>query len=45
MGAKNERAKWELKSKLFSFVAFFFFCMVFFSFLLLEKKKMLGENV
>ncbi len=48
-GAKSERAKWEPKGKLLPFFAYIFFSTVFFplcffSFLLLEKKKMLGEN-
>jgi hypothetical protein len=47
VGAKNER---KLEGKLPPFSALFFFSMVFFplfffSFLLLEKKKMPGENV
>jgi hypothetical protein len=45
MEAKNESVKWELEGKLPPFSTFLLFSMVFFSFLLLEKKKMLGENV
>jgi hypothetical protein len=43
VGAKSERAKWELKGKLLPFSSFF--SLFFFSFLLLEKKMMPGENV
>jgi hypothetical protein len=42
-GAKSERAEWELKGKLLPFSSFF--SLFFFSFLLLEKKKMPGESV
>jgi hypothetical protein len=45
VGAKSERVDQELKGKLCPLFAYFFSYMVFFSFLLLEKKKMLGENV
>ncbi len=47
---KSENVERELKGKFLPFFAFFsylwfFFLCVFFSFLMLEKKKMLGENV
>ncbi len=45
MKAKNESIEWELEGKLPLFSTFLFFFMVFFAFLLLEKKKMLGESV
>ncbi len=48
-GAKSERAEWELEGKLLPFFAFFFllydfFSLFFFSFLLLENKKMPKES-
>jgi len=44
--AKSERAKQKLESKLPPFFTFFFSSLwFFFPFLLLEKKKMPGENV
>ncbi len=43
VGAKSEWAKRNFKGKLPSFFAFFF--PLWFSFFLLEKKKMLGEGV
>jgi hypothetical protein len=50
VGAKSERAERELKGKFPPFFAIFFlfygfFSLFFFSFLLLEKKKMLGEII
>jgi hypothetical protein len=42
---KSERAKWELEGKLLPFSAFLFISMGFFSFHLLQKKKMLREHV
>jgi len=45
METKNENVKWELEGKILPFSTFLLFSMVFFSFLLLEKKKMLGENI
>jgi hypothetical protein len=43
--AKSETVEWELKGKLPPFFTYIFFFVFFFSFLLLEKKKMPGENV
>jgi hypothetical protein len=48
VGAKSERAEWELEGKSLPFSTFFFFFMVFFFvffFFLLEKKKMQGKSV
>ncbi len=50
VGAKSERVEQEFEDKLLPLLAYFFFSMVFFSFLcvcvcvLFEKNKVLGKN-
>ncbi len=45
VGAQSERVEEELKGKFLPFSTFFFLFYGFFSFLLLEKKKVLGESL